>query len=116
MPLKNTIISQFIKNTKDDSKSKKQETIMYGRLSPNDPNSVILDGSEFGLPVAHFTTKVNPNERVIVMIKNHSAIVTGNITSQATTTAYVDDKIQEITLPSPIEAATIDQLWSGYNK
>lgn len=114
MSLKNTIVSQFIKNTKDDKKNK-QETIMYGRLSSKNPNYVILDGSDIGLPVAQFTTQVNPDERVIVMIKNHSAIVTGNITSRASTTAYVDNKIQEVSLPSPIEEDTIDQLWSDYN-
>lgn len=115
MPLSNTIISQFIKNTKDDNKSTKQETIMYGRLSPDNTNCVILDGSNIELPIAHFTTQVNPNERVIVMIKNHSAIVTGNITSQSTTVRYVDDQLKEVVLTSTIDEETIKKLWSDYN-
>lgn len=115
MPLNNTIVSQFIKNTKDDNKSTKQETIMYGRLSPTNTNCVILDGSNIELPVAHFTTQVNPNERVIVMIKNHSAIVTGNITSQSSTVTYVDNKLREVVFMAVIDEDTINKLWSDDN-
>ena len=89
---------------------------MYGSLSEKDPNCVILDGSKTELPIAHFTTKVDPSERVIVMIKNHQAIVTGNITSEASTVKYVDKKIEDISLTiSSIDTDTIDQLWSDYN-
>lgn len=114
MALNSTIISQFIKNTKDDNKDTKRETFVYGRLSKENSNCVILDGSNAELPIAHFTTQVDPNERVIVMIKNHSAIVTGNITSQSSTVTYVDKKFQEISV-SPIDEDTINNLWSKDN-
>lgn len=115
MPLNNNIVSQFIKNTKDDNKSTKQETIMYGSISKKNPDCVVLDGSSTELPVAHFTTKVDLDERVIVMIKNHQAIVTGNITSEASTVKYVDNKLKQITLYSSIDEETINELWSDYN-
>lgn len=115
MPLNSTIVSQFIKNTKDDNKDIKKETIVYGRLSQKNPNCVILDGSNTELPIAHFTTQVNPDERVIVMIKNHSAIVTGNITSKSSTVTYVDEKLREIVSVSSIDDDTINELWSDYN-
>lgn len=114
MSLNNTIISQFIKNTKDD-RSDKKETIVYGRLSEKNSNCVILDGSDIELPIAHFTTQVNPNERVIVMIKNHSAIVTGNITSQSSTVTYVDNELRKVVSMSVIDIPTIEKLWSDYN-
>lgn len=114
MPLNNTIVSQFIKNTKDDNKSTKQETIMYGRLSTTNANCVILDGSNIELPVAHFTTQVNADERVIVMIKNHQAIVTGNITTKSSTVKYVDEKLREVVNISTIDEETINNLWEEH--
>lgn len=42
------------------------------------------------------TVAVNVGDRVIVMIKNHSAVITGNLGKPATTTAYVDGATGEI--------------------
>jgi hypothetical protein len=97
MGLSNDLISQFVKITKDDTKDIK-ETTAYGtvaKIERGDNNDIIgvwvrLDGAEEGqlTPLAR-TTDVELNDRVIVMIKNHSAVITGNITSPSARTEYV---------------------------
>ena len=51
---------------------------------------VKLDGSELLTP-ASFTTNIADGERVTVLIKNHMAVVTGNITSPAARTSEVEE-------------------------
>ena len=91
MDLSNDLISQFVKFTKDDNVSK-QETTVYGTaVEYNGGIYVKLDGSEQLTPV-NTTTDVKPGERVTVLIKNHTATATGNITSPAART----DDVKEI--------------------
>jgi hypothetical protein len=113
MSLNNNTIAEFIKSTKPQKPAKK-ESIVYGIIS--DDKHVKLDGSNIEVPIAYFTTQVNKDERVIVMLKNHSAIITGNVSSQASTVTYVDNELKKIVLIAPIQEDTIDQLWSEYNK
>lgn len=87
MGLSNEIISQFVKATKDD-KNTKTETTVYGTVVEHgDSNYVRLDGSELLTPIST-TADARPGERVTVLIKNHTATITGNISSPA---ARVDD-------------------------
>ena len=82
MPLSNDLISQFVKVTKDTKKDK-SESIVYGTIvSQSDANYVKIDGSELLTPIS-YTTVVGDGDRVTVMIKNHTAIVTGNLSSPA---------------------------------
>lgn len=85
MPLSNDLISQFVKVTKDKT-SDKRETIVYGTVqeskAPNGLNYVKIDGSDLLTPISS-TTVVSKSDRVTIMIKNHSAVVTGNLTSPA---------------------------------
>lgn len=85
MALSNDLISQFVKVTKDKTRDK-SETIVYGTVqksvAPNGLNYVKIDGSDMLTPISS-TTVVSPNDRVTIMIKNHSAVVTGNLTSPA---------------------------------
>lgn len=85
MALSNDLISQFVKVTKDKTRDK-SETIVYGTVqksvAPNGLNYVKIDGSDLLTPISS-TTVVSPNDRVTIMIKNHSAVVTGNLTSPA---------------------------------
>ena len=83
MPLSTDLISQFVKATKDTSKSKK-ETTVYGTIVKDNKGGtfVKLDGSNTLTPVSNSANAVT-NDRVIVMIKNHTATVTGNLTSPA---------------------------------
>ena len=89
MNLSSEIISQFVKVTKDDKKPN-SETTHYGTVVENEGvNYVRLDGSELLTPVVT-TARIYPGERVTVMLKNHTAIVTGNITSPSARTADVE--------------------------
>ena len=85
MALSNDLISQFVKATKDKAPDNK-ETIVYGTVqeskAPNGLNYVKIDGSDLLTPISS-TTVVAANDRVTIMIKNHSAVVTGNLTSPA---------------------------------
>lgn len=79
MGLPSELISQFVKIT-NDSKKKPKETTVYGTTVVKDGKLYVrLDGSETLTP-ATTTSTVKNNERAVVMIKNHSAIITGNIT------------------------------------
>lgn len=82
MELSKDIISDFVKLTKNSGDSKK-ETTAYGTIVKNDTSIYVkIDGSEYNTPV-YCTADVKNGDRVTVLIKNHSAIVTGNITSPA---------------------------------
>lgn len=81
MPLSKELISQFAKITKGTED--KKETIVYGTVVENGGSKYVrLDGSDILMP-AYTTVEVSSGERVTVMIKNHTAIITGNITSPA---------------------------------
>lgn len=91
MPLSNELISQFVKATKDDKKTSTESTV-YGTTVVYDGRTYVkLDGSDLLTPVTT-TTDVKSDERVTVMIKNHTATITGNITSPAART----DDVQEL--------------------
>lgn len=83
MSLSSNLISQFAKITNDTSKREKGTTITYATaIRRGDIMYVKLDGSDVLTPVSS-TVSVRDGERVTVMIKNHIATITGNITSPA---------------------------------
>lgn len=83
MSLSSDLISQFAKITNDSAGRKKETVIVYGTaVKLNDSTYVKVDGSEILTPVSS-TVDVRAGERVTVMIKNHTATITGNITSPA---------------------------------
>lgn len=98
MSLTNELISQFVKITNDESKDK-QETTVYGTVrEANGKLYVQIDGSDQLTPVTS-TTKYNTGDRVMVMIKNHSAIITGNLASPSVGESDVsgfDSRITEL--------------------
>lgn len=92
MALSSELISQFVKATKDDSSKNNNESTVYGTVKEyNGKKYVQLDGSDLLTPISS-TTDTKADERVTVMIKNHTATVTGNISSPAART----DDVQEI--------------------
>lgn len=92
MALSSELISQFVKATKDDSSNDSNESTVYGTVKEyNGKKYVQLDGSDLLTPISS-TTDTKADERVTVMIKNHTATVTGNISSPAART----DDVQEI--------------------
>ena len=81
MALSNDLISQFVKTTKTKQPIKK-ETIVYGTIQKNNDgvHCVKIDGSKILTPIST-TTVVAEGDKVTVMIKDHTAIVTGNLSS-----------------------------------
>ncbi len=111
MPLNNKVISDFVKAT-NNTKKEKKEKIVYGHIVIEDGKyKVKLDGSTTVTPVSRFTSSIDTGQRVIVMIKNHEAIVTGNADSPATTQTYVDEKFGELSFADPLE---VYALWDKY--
>ena len=90
MPLSSELVSQFAKLASNKPKEEKESTV-YGTTAIQNGNKYVkLDGSELLTP-ASFTTNIADGERVTVLIKNHMAIVTGNITSPAARTSEVEE-------------------------
>ena len=90
MSLSSELISQFVKITNDKTEEKK-ETTVYGKVVEyNGKNYVQLDGSDLLTPM-NITVDAKPGERVAVLIKNHTATITGNISSPSARTADVKD-------------------------
>lgn len=97
MGLADDLVAKFAKavNAKNDTKNtsgtKLQGTIHF----KDDKPYVKLDGSDILTPV-QLTADVIENERVTVTIKDHMAIVDGNLSSPAARTADVDEVRSQI--------------------
>jgi hypothetical protein len=92
MGLSSDLISQFVKVTNDDKKTKDNTTV-YGTIKVDEDTQttqVQIDGSSTYTPV-DTTVDVHDGDRVIVTIKDHFATVTGNLTSPAA-------KVQQVTI------------------
>ena len=101
MPLSKDLISQFVKMT-NDNKTEKKESTVYGTV--NIKNGAVYvhidgsfenDGSKILTPIPYdpglSTTIVKDNDRVSLMIKNHTAVITGNLSSPAPRNSDVPD-------------------------
>lgn len=96
MALSNDLISQFVKVTNDEVKTK-PETTVYGAIVEVDGTKFVkIDGSEVLTPISS-TADAEANERVIVTIKDHGATVTGNSSSPAARKGSVEDIGNKIT-------------------
>lgn len=97
MALSSDLISQFVQVTKEEKQSK--ETTVYGTVVEYDGGKYVkLDGSELLTPIS-MTADALDGERVTVMIKDHTALVTGNISSPSARTDTVkelDGTVQDI--------------------
>lgn len=102
MALSNDLISKFVKATKDDNKTLK-ETVVYGTVQKN-VGYVKLDGSDVLTPVKT-TIVLAENDRVTVLLRNHEAVVTGNVSSPA---ARSKDTLKNVDLTA--QNARIDTL------
>ena len=95
MGLSHDLISQFVKVT-NDRQTVKKETIAYGTAVELDGKKYVrLDGSEMLTPVSS-TADAEANERVTVLIKDHTATITGNASSPAARKQSVDDATEEL--------------------
>lgn len=80
MGLSNDLISEFVKVTNDSRKSNVENSVFGKVVEYNNTAYVKLDGSELLTPISTITD-VHDGERVMVTIKNHTAIITGNMSS-----------------------------------
>ena len=96
MSLPNDLLSQFVKITNDSKKPTSRESIVYGTIHYDGQTYVKIDGSDILTPVTT-TAAVEHGERVAVTIKDHMAVVTGNITSPAVREGTVNDLSDEVT-------------------
>lgn len=112
MALSNDLISQFVKIT-NDKPEEKQETTVYGTtVVVGDKTYVRFDGSDLLTPV-DTTSVVKDNERVTVMVKNHTATITGNVSSPSASSSDVKEignKISEfeIVIADKVSVSELD--------
>lgn len=104
MPLSNDLISQFVKITKDETKTKKENSVYGTVVEKGDSTFVRFDGSDLVTPVSK-TANAKDGDRVTVMIKNHTAIITGNLSSPAARVADL--------LDAGIDVEAIENLLAG---
>ena len=90
MALSKDLLSQFAKITKDNNKNKSEKTVYGAIVEHNGSKYIRIDGSEILTPIVSAAT-IEPNERVIAMIKNHTAVVIGNITTPSASSNEVDE-------------------------
>jgi len=79
MDLPNSLVKQLSKAIAP-TPTKSSETTVYGKMATN--NSVQFDGATLATPV-ETTVAAEVGDRVTVLIKNHTATVTGNLTEPA---------------------------------
>lgn len=109
MELSNDLISQFAKITKDEVK-RESVTTVYGTVKEqNNHKYVQIDGSSTLTPVST-TADIKNNERVIVQIKEHSAIIVGNLTSPSASSEDVRKISGDITDIDEIIDAIYDTI------
>lgn len=91
MALSSDLTSQFAKLVTSDKTNNKRESTVYGTIVEYAGSKYVrIDGSSSMTPIVT-TADVAVGERVTVMIKNHLATVTGNISSPS---ARTDDVAQ----------------------
>ena len=111
MDLKNSILKSFAREVVAYDKAPQGEQTSYGTtVKYEDDIYVRLDGSDQLTPI-ETTTEIKEGQRVLVTIKNHSAIVTGNISSPSASTGTVQeigDQISEFEIVIADKVDTIE--------
>lgn len=106
MPLSSDLVLQFAKITKDNKRTKTETTVYGTVVDYSDSKYVRLDGSDLLTPVT-MTVDAKAGERVTVRLKNHTATVTGNITSPAARVETVKVVVDSVTDVENILANTV---------
>ena len=89
MGLSFDLISEFVKITNDKKESPKEGTVYATVVSGTGGKYVKIDGSDLLTPM-ETTTDIEDGERVTLMIKDHKAVVTGNVSNPSASTGKVD--------------------------
>ena len=95
MALSSELLSQFAKVTKNQTPVKKEATVQGTVVEHNGRTYVKIDGSDRLTPVST-TTDAKADERVTVLIKDHTATVTGNLSSPSARTDDVKEQGEKI--------------------
>lgn len=109
MALSKELLDQLVKVTKPAEKKPTEATVYGTTVSQNGNLYVQIDGSDVLTPVSS-TVKMKSGERVMVQIKDHSAVVTGNLTTQSARSDDVDDIVNEI---AEFEIIIADKVSTG---
>lgn len=88
MVLSSDLIKQFAKSTKDETKKTTEATVYGTVIQQSSGTHVRLDGTELLTPV-ETTAEINNGERVAVLLKNHTAMVMGNVSNPSASTRTV---------------------------
>ena len=127
MALSHELISQFAKIVKEDKKSNSESTVCGTVVTDGNGNKYVkLDGSDQLTPLSDderpsadsTTTSANDGERVSVLIKNHSATVTGNISSPSVRTGDFNDLGDQVSEIKQFDIVIAEQVQAneGYIK
>ena len=93
MDLNSILVSEFAKITNDNKETVNEGTTVYGTYRVDGDGAYVqIDGSDTRTPVAT-TSEARNGDRVTVLIKNHRAIITGNLTDPSTTVKSVEERI-----------------------
>ena len=94
MDLNSILISEFAKITNDNKETVNEGATVYGTYRVDGDGAYVqIDGSDTRTPVAT-TSEARNGDRVTVLIKNHRAIITGNLTDPSTTVKSVEERIE----------------------
>ena len=94
MDLNSILVSEFAKITNDNKDTVNEGTTVYGTYRVDGDGAYVqIDGSDTRTPVAT-TSEARNGDRVTVLIKNHRAIITGNLTDPSTTVKSVEERIE----------------------
>ena len=91
MDLNSILVSEFAKITNDNKETVNEGTTVYGTYRVDGDGAYVqIDGSDTRTPVAT-TSEARNGDRVTVLIKNHRAIITGNLTDPSATITTVKE-------------------------
>lgn len=111
MALSNDLVSQIAKTISNNTNKTPKETTVYGTTVMYEGRPYVrLDGSDLLTPVTT-TSSVGEGDRVTVMIKNHTATVTGNTSdpsASSNTVKEYGDQITEFEIVMAYKVSTQD--------
>lgn len=110
MEISSDLISQFVKVTADEPERNDGSTV-YGTVVEYDGGAFIrFDGSDLLTPVT-LTSSVKAGDRVSVLVKDHTATVTGNVSDPSAGSGNVQNIGSKITEVEILIADKVDTIY-----
>ena len=107
MDLSSELVVQFAKLNADKDSDKKENLVYGTAVKYGNDMYVKMDGSDLLTPI-DTTTDIQDGERVLVTVKDHNAIVTGNLSNPSASTSTVESISGNVTELSVIVADKAD--------